>query len=101
MHRTTKRFWSCFNRLPGDVPSVARGNFELLKRNPRHPSLHLKPVGKFWSVRAGIGYRALGIKDDDGFIRVWIGTHAEYDRLINSGSSGFCVFPQPRSGDRS
>ncbi len=46
--------------------------------------LHFKEVGKFWSVRAGIGYRALAVKDQDNFIWVWIGPHGEYDRLINS-----------------
>jgi len=28
-------------------------NFELLKKNPYHPSLHLKKVGRYWSVRVG------------------------------------------------
>jgi hypothetical protein len=46
MHRTTDRFWTCFLRLPGGVQKVARQNFELLKTNPTHPSLHFKKVGK-------------------------------------------------------
>jgi hypothetical protein len=36
---------------------------ELLKKDPSHPSLHFKPLGKFWSVRVGIHHRALAIKD--------------------------------------
>lgn len=84
MHRTTRRFWRYFERLPIPVQETAKENFSLLKANPRYPSLHFKEVGKFWSVRAGIGYRALAIKDQDDFIWVWIGPHGEYDRLINS-----------------
>jgi len=84
MHRTTKRFWRYFERLPIPVQTTAKESFSLLKTNPRHPSLHFKEVGKFWSVRAGIGYRALAIKDQDDFIWVWIGSHSEYDKLINT-----------------
>ena len=46
MHRTTARFWTSFARLPEAVQRVARQNFELLKENPAHPSLHFKKVGK-------------------------------------------------------
>ena len=84
MHRITKRFWRCFNRLPESVQKVSRQNFQLLKRNPRHPSLHFKKVGKFWSARAGIAHRALAIEDGKDFIWVWIGSHDEYERMIRS-----------------
>jgi hypothetical protein len=36
-HRTTGRFWVCYPRLPESVQKVARRNFDLLKKNPRHP----------------------------------------------------------------
>ncbi len=55
--------------------------YELLKRDPRHPSLHFKKLGKFWSARVGMHHRALAVEVEDGFLWVWIGTHAEYDRL--------------------
>jgi hypothetical protein len=64
------------------VRTVARRNFNLLKENPRHPSLHFKKVGKLWSVRLGPHYRALALEDGDDFIWVWIGPHDEYERLI-------------------
>lgn len=82
MHRTTTRFWRCFGRLPDFVQKIAKENFNLLKLNPRHPSLHFKKVGKFWSARVGIGYRALAVEDEDDFLWVWIGPHDEYTRLI-------------------
>jgi hypothetical protein len=40
----------------------------LLKENPRHPSLHLKKVGRFWSARVGSRYRALAVEVDAGLL---------------------------------
>jgi len=39
-------------------------------------------VGRYWSARVGLDYRALATPVDDGFLWFWIGTHGEYDRLI-------------------
>jgi len=66
MHKTTTRFWSCFYALPEPVQKIARKNYELLKENPRHPSLRFKKVGKLWSARVGSNHRALAIEDQDG-----------------------------------
>jgi len=82
MHRTTSRFWKSFQELPVAVQSVAEENFHLLKKNPRHPSLHFKRIGKFWSARAGLDHRALAVQDGSDFIWVWIGSHDAYKRLL-------------------
>lgn len=82
MHRTTARFWASLAQIPGPIQKVAKENFELLKLNPNHPSLHFKKVGKLWSARAGLNYRALAVEDGPDFIWVWIGPHDEYERLI-------------------
>jgi hypothetical protein len=82
MHRTSGRFWNLFAKLQESVQRVARKNFDLLKDDPSHPSLHFKKVGKLWSVRAGINHRALAVEDGADFIWVWIGPHDEYRRLI-------------------
>jgi hypothetical protein len=82
MHRTTRRFWKCFDDLPEAVQRIAKKNFELLKKDPSHPSLHFKKVGKFWSVRVGISHRALAVEDVADFIWVWIGAHDEYEQMI-------------------
>ena len=82
MHRTTDRFWKCFDRLPATIKNIASQNFEILKSNPRHASLHFKKVGKFWSARVGLNHRALAVEDSNDFIWVWIGTHDEYERMI-------------------
>jgi hypothetical protein len=82
MHRTTRRFWKCFDDLPEAVQRTAKKNFELLKEDPSHPSLHFKTVGRFWSVRVGIHHRALAVENGADFIWVWIGTHDEYEQMI-------------------
>ena len=81
-HRAGTRFWRHFESLPAEVQQLARDNFELLKSNPRHPSLHFKRVGQYWSVRVGLAYRALGVESADGIVWFWIGLHEEYKRLI-------------------
>ena len=86
MHRTTDQFWERYHALPADVRGVADKCFRLLRENPRHPSLQFKKVGHFWSARVGLAHRALAVEDDEGFIWVWIGSHADYDRMIRPGA---------------
>ena len=81
-HFASSDFWELLEKLPPEVQQLARDNFELLKSNPRHPSLHFKRVGDYWSVRVGRHYRALGADEEDGILLGWIGSHAEYDRII-------------------
>ncbi|MBI3530678.1 MAG: hypothetical protein HY067_22250 [Betaproteobacteria bacterium] len=61
---------------------TADKNFQLLKVDSRHPSLHFKRIGKVWSVRIGDRYRALGHEVPGGIHWFWIGTHAEYDKIV-------------------
>ncbi|MCA0268043.1 MAG: hypothetical protein LCH53_02295 [Bacteroidetes bacterium] len=81
-HRATSRFWSCYHDLPAEVQRAADRAYALLKADPRHPSLHFKRIGRFYSVRIGLGYRALAVHDDAGALWVWIGSHAQYDQLV-------------------
>lgn len=57
-------------------------NYALLKQDPHHPALRFKKVGRFWSVRVGLRYRALATEVDDGLLWFWIGSHGDYDALI-------------------
>ncbi|HPM79763.1 MAG TPA: hypothetical protein PLF81_03660 [Candidatus Anammoximicrobium sp.] len=85
-HFTLPSFWRCYRRLPSDVQQLADKSYELLQADPQHPSLHLKRVGKtrhLWSVRVGVHYRALGLDKPEGIVWFWIGSHAEYDRLLS------------------
>lgn len=83
-HYTSPSFWSAYNTLPKSIQKVADRNFEILKGDPKHPSLHLKKIQRYWTVRAGIHYRALAVEVDDGLLWFWIGSHSEYDKLIKS-----------------
>jgi hypothetical protein len=83
--RLTKDFVDCFRRLPARIQRIARKNYRSWKTNPSHPGLHFKRVGKrmpIYSIRVGIGWRALGLEMDDAIVWFWIGPHAEYDRLL-------------------
>ena len=82
MHRATRRFWRCLDALPQSVQETAHKSFGLLRMDPAHPSLHFKRVGKLWSARVGISYRALAVEDGEGFVWVWVGSHDDYERLI-------------------
>ena len=83
MHRTSSRFWTCYRRLPGDVQRIAAKNFQLLKEDPKHPSLKFKKIGNLWSVRIGLAYRALAVENGNDYIWVWIGSHDDYDKMIS------------------
>jgi hypothetical protein len=81
-HRAAPRFWDCYQRLPVEVQRLADSCYALLRQDPRGPSLHIKQVGRFWSVRVGLHYRALAVEDGTDLLWFWIGMHAEYDRIV-------------------
>lgn len=82
-HLASPEFWALYEALPQSIQKLADKNFKLLKRDPRHPSLHFKRVRRFFSVRVGLSHRALGIEVPDGVLWFWIGTHADYDKLVS------------------
>jgi hypothetical protein len=86
MSRATADFWACFAKFPPRVQQTARSTYAMWSADQRHPSLHCKPVPTasedVWSVRFGIHWRALGVREGGTMIWFWIGSHADYDRLI-------------------
>jgi hypothetical protein len=81
-HRANPKFWQFYARLPEEIQRLADENYNLLKADPRHPSLHCKKVGRMWSVRIGLHYRAVAVEDGSDMVWFWIGHHSEYDRII-------------------
>jgi hypothetical protein len=83
-HTASARFWQCFEKLPAGIQATARKNYALLREQPLHPSLQFKALagGAWYSARVGLHYRALGVAVPDGVHWIWIGTHAEYDKLV-------------------
>ncbi len=82
--RTVARFWKHYDALPEDIRRLADKQFGLFRENPQHPSLRLKPVGSFWSVRVTDAYRALALRKQNGFVWFWIGKHDDYEAMLKS-----------------
>jgi hypothetical protein len=82
IHRTLEDFWDAYESLPQEIQALADRNFQLLKSNSAHPSLHFKKVGDSWSVRVGRDYRALALEEDGVFYWYWVGKHSEYEKQI-------------------
>jgi hypothetical protein len=81
---TTPRFWQAYAELPPEIKVAARKQYRLWKDNPRHPSLQFKKVGPFWCARNTENYRSLALLRDDTHYCFWIGTHAEYERILQN-----------------
>jgi hypothetical protein len=84
--QTTRSFRELFAALPARVQRQAREAYRLFKENPSHPGLHFKQVQSeppTYSARVGISYRAVGARDGDTIVWYWIGSHADYDRLLD------------------
>ena len=84
--RATPRFWAAYRQLSPEIRELARKAYRLFRENARHPSLHFKKGhdDSIYSVRVTLGYRALGLLEDDEITWFWIGTHADYDRLLEN-----------------
>ena len=89
--RTTERFRTALSSLPGQVQRRARIAYLRFRRDPNHPSLHFKRVhaGRaVYSARVGLGYRALGVVEGETIIWFWIGSHSDYDNLLQQLQRG-------------
>ena len=83
--RTSADFRRDLARLPQQVRRQARGVYRLFKANPHHPSLKFKklpPHEDLWSVRITNEYRAVGRWRGDMILWFFIGSHADYDKLL-------------------
>lgn len=83
--RATPRFWAAYAALPEEIRTRVKNAYARFQEDPSHPSLQFKKVHDtepIYSVRVTLGYRALGLLEDDEVSWFWIGTHAEYDRLL-------------------
>jgi len=80
----TNEFWQLYRELPDSIRQAARRTYRLWKENPRTSGVRIKKVGNAYSVRIGnSGYRAVAVDVADGFLWIWIGSHDQYERLLN------------------
>jgi hypothetical protein len=82
INQATKRFWKAYWSLPENTRVAADKAFALLVKNPSHPSLQFKKIGKFYSARVDTCYRALAFKQNGEYTWVWLGPHDEYEQLL-------------------
>ena len=82
----TDDFIRLFSFLPENVKKLSRKAYNLWKITPFHPSLQFKQIHSsepIWSVRIGIKWRALALKEENKVYWFWIGSHNDYDKYIN------------------
>jgi hypothetical protein len=79
-------FIECFKTLPRKIKELARKNYSLWIDNPEHPGLNFKKIkstDSIYSIRVGIGWRALGaLKNKNTIVWFWIGSHSDYELMI-------------------
>jgi len=79
-----ERFWEAFRVLPPHVQRRARRAYRTFRVDRSHPSLQFKqihPWRPIFSVRVGLGYREIGVREGEDILWFWVGTHGEYDQL--------------------
>ncbi|MDY6988248.1 MAG: hypothetical protein SWQ30_09345 [Thermodesulfobacteriota bacterium] len=81
---TVQSFWEQYRNLNQQIRSRAKKAYQLWAEDPFHPSLRFKCINRdenIWSVRITLGYRALGVLDEDTVTWFWVGSHDEYERF--------------------
>jgi hypothetical protein len=84
---TTERFRKAYSALPDHIKEQAIKTYRTWKKNPYPPGIQFKQIHKtepIYSVRITLSYRAIGVKNKNTIVWFWIGSHAEYDKLIAS-----------------
>jgi hypothetical protein len=83
---STERFRAALKQLPKEIRQNAQEAYRLWQQDPQHPSLHFKRIHStkpIYSVRVGLGWRAVGVRGGDNMVWYWIGSHADYEKLIS------------------
>jgi mRNA-degrading endonuclease RelE of RelBE toxin-antitoxin system len=84
---TTPQFRQMFADLPKQIQDRTRRAYRQFQQDPSYPSLRFKKVHPklpIYSVRINKDYRAVGQLDEDLIVWFWVGSHAEYDLLLDN-----------------
>ena len=84
--RFTEGYFKLLKRLPKDVQRRTIKTLELLERDPRYPSVHFKEVSEkhgAWSARVSRDYRMVGYREGEVIEWFWVGSHDQYDKLLD------------------
>jgi mRNA-degrading endonuclease RelE of RelBE toxin-antitoxin system len=82
----SKQFLQLLAKLPRDVQRQAYAAYRQFQQDPNHPGLNFERIQSrknTYSARVSKGYRVLGTIRNGEIYWYWIGTHTEYDKLIN------------------
>ncbi len=85
--RRTEGFKQQLAALPLQIQKQARVAYLFWRDNPNHPGLHFKKIHakeQIWSVRINNDYRAAGIRSGGRILWFWIGSHADFDKLLRT-----------------
>lgn len=83
---TTERFRKLYENLPEQIRKQTRQAYSQFKSDPYYPGLHFKRVHSsrpIYSVRITKDYRVVGVQQNNEIIWFWIGSHSDYDKLMN------------------
>lgn len=84
--QTTIQFRKQFSALPKQIQEQTRKAYRQFQDDSSHPSLRFKKIHSqlpIYSARINKDYRVAGQLEQDTVIWFWIGSHAEYDLLLN------------------
>lgn len=84
--RTTAQFRKQFANLPKPIQEQTRQAYRQFKQDPSYPSLRFKkvhPTLPIYSARINRDYRVVGQLEEDTVIWFWVGSHAEYNLLLD------------------
>jgi hypothetical protein len=82
---TTEKFWKMYLALTPEVQNQANLAYAQFREEPYHPSLQFKRVHStkpIYSARVNMNYRAIGVLNDSNIIWFWIGSHREYEKIL-------------------
>ncbi|QEI42432.1 hypothetical protein BMF77_03039 [Dolichospermum sp. UHCC 0315A] len=75
-----------FSDLPEPIQGRTRKAYRQFRQDSNYPSLRFKKVHPklpIYSARINKDYRAVGQLEEDTVIWFWVGSHAEYDQLLD------------------
>jgi hypothetical protein len=81
----TPRFWELFHELPTEVQRLAVESYRLWRVNPNHPSLWYRRLEGRDNLATDVSVITTVrwvCWSPESWVWIWIGPHAEYNRLI-------------------
>jgi len=83
----TSRFKALYENLPESVQREADEAYRRFAENPDHPGLNFERIkgtkAPLYPARVGRRHRSLAGRDGDVWVWFWIGSHSEYDKLLD------------------